>query len=282
MNKRIFLIFTSILITATPTTDAMMHMQRILLVRSTRLLQQRCLFKTQRRNIATTIVVGAAAANPITGPAVVLVSAISYIGYAIYGECVKEKKQPLEQGEQSYAQKVEEQLRKKGVPVDALQEASTHHEVREPGQPTGKDGYYPPKKWDGKRVRHPDSGQVGYPDQKGNVWVPTGTGPLAHRGPHWDVIDKSGKHRNVLPGGKVCCEQPLGKSEEPFLDRHLNGTWVHEFMKGMADDAVSHQSFTNGAFEALHDNGITHERAEGFHAPVVDIDKLERVFNESN
>jgi len=28
--------------------------------------------------------------------------------------------------------------------------------------------------------------------------------PLAHRGPHWDVIDPKGKHKNVLPGGRVC------------------------------------------------------------------------------
>lgn len=73
-----------------------------------------------------------------------------------------------------------------------------------PGLPRAEDGYTPPKNWDGKKVKHPQTGQWGYPDKKGDVWVPTGVGPLAHRGPHWDVIDKNGDHRNVLPGGKVC------------------------------------------------------------------------------
>ncbi len=28
---------------------------------------------------------------------------------------------------------------------------------------------------------------------------------LAHRGPHWDLIDRKGRHvGNVLPGGRVC------------------------------------------------------------------------------
>lgn len=73
-----------------------------------------------------------------------------------------------------------------------------------PGMPSEKDGYLPPKKWDGKKIKHPQSGKVGWPDRNGNVWVPTGTGPLAHGGPHWDVQHASGKgYDNVFPGGKV-------------------------------------------------------------------------------
>lgn len=73
-----------------------------------------------------------------------------------------------------------------------------------PGKPTKEDGYKPPKKWNGEKVRHPKSGQYGWPDDSGGVWVSTGKGSRAHRGPHWDVIDKKGKHRNVLPGGRKC------------------------------------------------------------------------------
>lgn len=77
-------------------------------------------------------------------------------------------------------------------------------EAQAPGKPTENDGFIAKKKWDGKKVKHPKTGQVGWPDEKESVWVATGPGRLAHRGPHWDVIDKKGKHRNVLPGGKVC------------------------------------------------------------------------------
>jgi hypothetical protein len=81
---------------------------------------------------------------------------------------------------------------------------SLANDAQAPGKPTEKDGYTPPKNWDGKKVKHPKTGQVGYPDKKGSVWIPTGPGRLAHRGPHWDVVDSKGKHKNVLPGGKVC------------------------------------------------------------------------------
>ncbi len=83
-------------------------------------------------------------------------------------------------------------------------ESDNNHGAQAPGKPTENDGFIPKKNWDGKKVKHPKTGQVGWPDERGDVWVPTGVGPLAHRGPHWDVIDKKGKHRNVLPGGKIC------------------------------------------------------------------------------
>lgn len=76
-------------------------------------------------------------------------------------------------------------------------------DAQAPGMPTEKDGFYPHKKWDGKKIKNPTGGGFGYPDKKGHIWIPTG--PKAHRGPHWDVQDpKTGKHRNVLPGGRVC------------------------------------------------------------------------------
>ena len=72
-----------------------------------------------------------------------------------------------------------------------------------PGLPTKDDGFIPPKRWEGKKTRDPKSGRAGWPDENGHIWIPTG--PRAHRGPHWDVQNpKTGKHRNVLSGGKIC------------------------------------------------------------------------------
>ena len=82
-------------------------------------------------------------------------------------------------------------------------------EADAPGCPTAEDGYVPPKKWDGKKVKNPNGKGKGFPAKDGKVWVPTGnagslpgtTGP-AHGGPHWDVQDpKTGGHVNVYPGG---------------------------------------------------------------------------------
>lgn len=76
-------------------------------------------------------------------------------------------------------------------------------DAQAPGKPTEDDGYIPPKKWDGKKIKDPNGGGFGWPDRRGNIWIPTG--PKAHRGPHWDVQDpKTGRHRNVLPGGRIC------------------------------------------------------------------------------
>ncbi len=77
-----------------------------------------------------------------------------------------------------------------------------HHSV--PGKPTEADGFIPPKRWDGEKVKHPETGQYGWPDEDGNVWVPSGD--KGHGGPHWDVVypkPKEGKkHKNILPGGQ--------------------------------------------------------------------------------
>jgi hypothetical protein len=73
-------------------------------------------------------------------------------------------------------------------------------DAQAPGMPTEKDGYRPPKRWNGEKVRHSKTGQIGYPDEKGDIWVPSGPG--GHGGPHWDVVNPKGDYRNILPGGK--------------------------------------------------------------------------------
>ncbi|MGB8506888.1 MAG: RHS repeat-associated core domain-containing protein [Pyrinomonadaceae bacterium] len=75
--------------------------------------------------------------------------------------------------------------------------------IKTPGLPTEADGFTPKKKWDGKLVPSPNGGGYGVPDNRGNVWVPTGEGPTAHGGPHWDVQKPDGTHVNVYPGGKT-------------------------------------------------------------------------------
>jgi hypothetical protein len=73
--------------------------------------------------------------------------------------------------------------------------------AKAPGTPTSADGFTPKKNWDGKIV--PSNGDYGYPDDQGRVWFPTGTGGTAHGGPHWDVQEKDGSHKNVYPGGII-------------------------------------------------------------------------------
>ncbi|WP_341501920.1 RHS repeat-associated core domain-containing protein [Gallaecimonas sp. GXIMD4217] len=85
--------------------------------------------------------------------------------------------------------------------LDAWNEESNELAADAPGCPTEKDGYEPPKKWDGKKVRSPNGRGYGYPDKRGNVWVPTG--PNGHGGPHWDVQKPGGGYINVHPGGKT-------------------------------------------------------------------------------
>ncbi|WP_244875135.1 RHS repeat-associated core domain-containing protein [Xanthomonas cannabis] len=75
-------------------------------------------------------------------------------------------------------------------------------DAQAPGMPTPEDGYVCPKKWDGKKVRSPNGRGHGWPDNKGNVWVPTGPGSGAHGGPHWDVQKPGGGYDNVYPGGR--------------------------------------------------------------------------------
>jgi hypothetical protein len=55
-----------------------------------------------------------------------------------------------------------------------------------------------PKNDDGKTVKNPNGSGSGYPDKKGNIWVPTD-----HKGthaPHWDVQNpRTGGHTPVYP-----------------------------------------------------------------------------------
>ncbi len=79
-----------------------------------------------------------------------------------------------------------------------------NNDAQAPGKPTENDGFIPKKNWDGKKVRHPKTRQYGWPDKKGNIWVPTGPGSKAHGGHHWDVIAPNGTdYDNVYPGGTI-------------------------------------------------------------------------------
>jgi len=58
-------------------------------------------------------------------------------------------------------------------------------DAKAPGKPTEKDGFKTPKGKvgnGGKIEKHHRTGQYGWKDAKGNLWVPTGKGPLAHGG----------------------------------------------------------------------------------------------------
>ena len=82
-----------------------------------------------------------------------------------------------------------------------LKDSEQNNGAQAPGMPTANDGYFPPKKWDGKKVKNPRGTGYGWPDRDGNIWVPSG--PNGHGGPHWDVQIPRGKtYRNILPGGR--------------------------------------------------------------------------------
>lgn len=73
--------------------------------------------------------------------------------------------------------------------------------AKAPGQPTEKDGFRPKKNWDGELVKNPNGVGYGYPDEEGNIWVPTGEG--GHGGVHWDVQNpRTRKHENIYPKDK--------------------------------------------------------------------------------
>jgi len=61
-------------------------------------------------------------------------------------------------------------------------------------------GFQAPKNWDGKKVNSPNGRAYGWPDKKGNIWIPTG--PKGHGAPHWDVQLAKGGYKNILPGGR--------------------------------------------------------------------------------
>jgi hypothetical protein len=76
-----------------------------------------------------------------------------------------------------------------------------NNDAQAPGKPTEKDGFFPKKNWDGKKVRNPNGAGYGWPDKNGWVWIPTG--PKGHGGPHWDVEGPNGEYKNVVPGGRI-------------------------------------------------------------------------------
>jgi RHS repeat-associated protein len=72
-----------------------------------------------------------------------------------------------------------------------------------PGKPGADEGFVDPpggEDW----VPNPNGKGYGWKDAKGNVWCPTGPGPKAHGGPHWDVQTpgRSDGYVNVYPGGR--------------------------------------------------------------------------------
>lgn len=72
-----------------------------------------------------------------------------------------------------------------------------------PGKPSSNDGFKPNKRYPEYRSFTNFGNQKGWLDKNGNLWVPTGEGPLAHGGPHWDVQLKDGGYKNVYPGGLI-------------------------------------------------------------------------------
>jgi RHS repeat-associated protein len=74
--------------------------------------------------------------------------------------------------------------------------------AKAPGKPGEAEGFKDPKggeNW----VPNPNGKGSGWQDDKGNVWCPTGKGPTAHGGPHWDVQRPGGGYTNVYPGGRT-------------------------------------------------------------------------------
>jgi hypothetical protein len=78
-------------------------------------------------------------------------------------------------------------------------DARDRYGAKAPGKPTEAEGFRDPKggeQW----VKNPNGKGYGWLAENGEVWVPTGYGPDAHGGEHWDVQDpRTGKHRNVYP-----------------------------------------------------------------------------------
>jgi len=88
---------------------------------------------------------------------------------------------------------------------ECLKNNNKHNDVNNdaqaPGKPTEDDGFFPSKKWDGKKIKNPNGPGYGWPDKKGKVWVPTG--PNGHSAPHWDVEAPDESYENVMPGGRI-------------------------------------------------------------------------------
>jgi len=95
--------------------------------------------------------------------------------------------------------------------------------TKAPGVPTAQNGFIAKKNWNGQKVKNPNGGGYGYPDQNGNVWIPTGAGPSVHGGPHWDVQFPGGGYKNVPPGGGQNRRRRMKISK--LIDGALNTTY---------------------------------------------------------
>jgi hypothetical protein len=87
-------------------------------------------------------------------------------------------------------------LSKNNIPKDA----ADPHGAKAPGKPGEQEGFKDPKT--GPKWGKAPNGKYRWVDAKGNVWVPTGQGSLAHGGPHWDVQNEDGSFGgSKYPGG---------------------------------------------------------------------------------
>lgn len=134
--------------------------------------------------------------------------AVDYVAKnAAYKEAKKQKKADKQEHKNSKdGNNPNDPGKGKKAQIPVVPKSKSNEAVKDaqaPGKPTEKDGYFPPKRWNGEKVKHPQTGKYGYPDKDGNVWVPTGHGSGAHGGPHWDVQNAKGRsYKNILPGGK--------------------------------------------------------------------------------
>lgn len=83
--------------------------------------------------------------------------------------------------------------------VVAFDQKAGNSDAQAPVKPTEKDGFIPPKKGNGEKVKHRRG--WGWKDKRGSIWIPTG--PKGHGGPHWDVQHPDGTYDNIVPGGGV-------------------------------------------------------------------------------
>lgn len=72
--------------------------------------------------------------------------------------------------------------------------------AKAPGKPPAETGFRDPKGGENWVPNpNPYGKRWGWEDDSSRVWVPTGRGPFAHGGPHWDVQLPDGTHINVRP-----------------------------------------------------------------------------------
>lgn len=101
-------------------------------------------------------------------------------------------------GDYDYAQIFKKKKPKVETPKPKEEGRKGQGAQKKPGIPIGVPGFKPPKNWDGKKRPHPETGQYGFPDASGRIWVPAND----HGGPHYDVVDRDGNsYDNIYPDG---------------------------------------------------------------------------------